>query len=199
MSFWIICPGCKAKLQVAEQFRGKVVRCPKCQQTFAAGRAATAPLAPAPGARQPASPTTVATQRAQQEEAPVLPPRKQKGPKPKRAGRNALPWIIAGGVAAAGFFVVALACVVGGWFLLGRQGQAQPVPVAVKSPVASGLPARGAPAAALPVKEAAGPAPSAKANVVTTAAFGEPAAAPSPRGGVRRMLSVSGVRGRGPR
>src|SRR5690242_8125176 len=76
MSFWVVCPGCQGKLQVAEQFRGRVLRCTGCQQTFAARQAATAPPAQASGAGQPAPPAPAATQRARQEEAPGPPPGK---------------------------------------------------------------------------------------------------------------------------
>jgi hypothetical protein len=66
----ITCPSCQRKLQVPEEYFGKLVQCPECKQTFTA--APSAPAAPPAASAAPAAaePTSVPAAEAE----PLPPP-----------------------------------------------------------------------------------------------------------------------------
>ncbi|HZY83838.1 MAG TPA: zinc-ribbon domain-containing protein, partial [Gemmataceae bacterium] len=132
MPFQIVCPGCQARFQLAEEMRGKILRCSKCQQMFAAGTPAPAARpAPArpPEAPKPAPPTTVTTARpsakksaAPAAKGPTTPAAPPKPAAPEGKRRSATPWVI-GGVGAAGCLLLVLTAGggLGAWFLFGSR------------------------------------------------------------------------------
>src|SRR5262249_13525341 len=115
MPFISRCPHCQAACRIPDDCRGKKIRCPKCNNIFAAGEppggtlpkkeaagqsAQPAPSASAPTVSQPAHPSAA--------ETPV--PAEPNGP-PDQSRRRAPRWAVPAGIAAVAL-VAAVVCFV---------------------------------------------------------------------------------------
>src|SRR5712691_2210083 len=141
MPFQTVCPGCRAVIQIGDQFVGIKVRCKKCQQVFSATpRMTPSPSQPARAAeaKKPPKATDVTARRPSREQTP--PPQAHRTPE-RRKPHSSLALAI--GVGAAAGLLVLVVGGAGAWWLFSSQGgdKAQPNHVAINDSMGANLPA----------------------------------------------------------